>query len=90
MLIPVYEKRFQKEVQKAQKRGKDTSKLKKIIQLLIAKKILPVKNKNHKLKGNFSGYWECHIEPDWLLVYKLTETQVIFARTGTHSDLFDK
>jgi len=90
MLIPIYEKRFEKEVQRAQKRSKDMEKLKEVMQMLISGTILPKKNRNHKLKGNFIGYWECHIEPDWLLVYKLTETHVIFARTGTHSDLFDK
>ena len=89
MLIPIYERRFQKEVEKAKKRGKDMEKLKNIIQILLLKKALPAKNRNHKLKGNFNGYWECHIEPDWLLIYKLTETQIIFARLGTHSDLFD-
>jgi mRNA interferase YafQ len=90
MLIPIFERRFLKEVQKAQKRGKDMEKLKDIVQLLLSEKVLPAKNRNHKLKGNFSGYWECHIEPDWLLVYKLKKTEVIFARMGTHSDLFDK
>lgn len=49
---------------------------------------LPPKNRNHKLKGDYVGYWECHIELDWLLVYKKTETEIIFARTGSHSDLF--
>jgi mRNA interferase YafQ len=41
---------------------------------------LPSKNRNHKLKGDYVGYWECHIEPDWLLVYKKTDTEIIFAR----------
>jgi mRNA interferase YafQ len=52
--------------------------------------MLPIKNRNHKLKGNFKDYWECHIEPDWLLIYKLTSTEVILARTGTHADLFNQ
>jgi mRNA interferase YafQ len=90
MLIPIYEKRFSKEVQKAQKRGKDMEKLKDIIQLLLNKKALPIKNRNHKLKGNFKNYWECHIEPDWLLIYKITSTEVIFSRTGSHADLFNQ
>ncbi len=88
MLMPIYEKRFLKEIQKAQKRGKDMQKLKDIIELLLNEKSLPIKNRNHKLKGNFKDYWECHIEPDWLLIYKLTSTEVILARTGTHADLF--
>lgn len=51
---------------------------------------LDPKHKNHKLTGNYKEHWECHIEPDWLLVYRFTKTEVIFARTGTHSDLFKK
>jgi mRNA interferase YafQ len=90
MLVPIYEKRFLKEVQKAQKRGKDMKKLEEILRLLVNKQILPIKNRNHKLKGNFKDYWECHIEPDWLLIYKLTSTEVILARTGTHADLFNQ
>lgn len=88
MLKPVYERRFEKEVRMAIKRGKDMRKLKDIMQLLIEEKPLPPKNLNHRLRGEFKDYWECHIEPDWLLVYKKTLTEVIFARTGTHSDLF--
>ncbi len=90
MLIPIYERQFKREVEKAQKRGKNMEKLKDIMRILTLQEILPVKNRNHKLKGNFVGYWECHIEPDWLLIYKLTATQIIFARTGSHSDLFNK
>jgi mRNA interferase YafQ len=89
MLVPIYEKRFAKEVQKAQKRGKDMQKLKNIMEMLLGEKVLPIKNRNHKLKGNFVDCWECHIESDWLLIYKLTATEVIFARTGTHADLFE-
>jgi mRNA interferase YafQ len=89
MLLPIYEKRFAKEVQKAQKRGKDMQKLKDIMTMLIHEKPLAIKNRNHKLKGDFVNYWECHIEPDWLLIYKLTAKEIIFARTGTHADLFE-
>ena len=88
MLKPIYLNSFEKEVEKAKNGGKDIAKLKEIIQLLLQGKPLPPKNRNHRLKGDFVGYWECHIEPDWLLVYKKTETQIIFARTGSHSDLF--
>lgn len=88
MLKPIYLTQFEKEVTKAKKRGKDIEKLKEIMRLLVLEKQLPVKNRNHKLKGDYIGYWECHIEPDWLLVYKKTETQIIFAKTGSHSDLF--
>jgi len=80
--------RFEKDVEKLKKRGKDMQKLVDITKLLILKKTLPPKNRNHKLSGNLSDSWECHIEPDWLLVYKKTDTAIILSRMGTHSDLF--
>jgi mRNA interferase YafQ len=88
MLKPIHLRKFENEVVKANKRGRDIEKLKEIMKLLTQEKQLPPKHRNHKLKGEYSGYWECHIEPDWLLVYKKTETHIIFARTGSHSDLF--
>jgi mRNA interferase YafQ len=73
-----------------ERRGKDTLKLKRIITLLIEDKALPEKLRDHSLIGNYSGSRDCHIEPDWLLVYTLSEdnTHVTFERTGTHADLF--
>lgn len=57
--------------------------------LLIEEKQLPLKNKNHKLLGNYKDCWECHIEPDWLLIYRKADfKEIIFIRTGSHSDLF--
>jgi mRNA interferase YafQ len=88
MLAPVHLRQFEREVAKAVKRGLDIKKLKNVMRLLVEEEPLPPKNRNHKLRGDYTGYWECHIEPDWLLVYKKTTTQIIFARTGTHSDLF--
>ena len=88
MLKPVYLRSFEREIEKAKKRGLDMSKIKDLIEDLIKEKPLAAKHKNHKLKGNFVGYWECHIEPDWLLVYKKDDKHIYFARTGTHSDLF--
>lgn len=88
MLEPVYLRKFEGELEKAQKRGKDIEKIKAVMKLLVKEVPLPAKNRNHKLKGEYAGYWECHVEPDWLLVYKKTDTEIIFTRTGTHSDLF--
>lgn len=88
MLKPIYLRQFEKEVVKAKKRGKDIEKLKEIMKFLTLEEPLPPKNRNHKLKGDYVGYWECHIESDWLLVYKKSETHITFARTGSHSDLF--
>ena len=88
MLMPVYLRSFEKEVEKAKKRGYDLDILKEVMTKLIEEKPLSLKHRNHKLKGNFVGYWECHITPDWLLVYKKDKERIYFARTGTHSDLF--
>ncbi|MCB9493537.1 MAG: type II toxin-antitoxin system YafQ family toxin [Epsilonproteobacteria bacterium] len=88
MLIAIYQKQFTKDIQRQKKRSKDMSKIRQIMQALLESKKLPVKNRNHKLKGPYSTYWECHIEPDWLLIYKKTDTEIIFIRTGTHADLF--
>ena len=88
MLIPVYHKVFEKEVERARKRGKDISKLKKVMDCLAQENPLDRKHRNHRLKGELVGQWECHIEPDWLLIYTKTDTHIYFARTGTHSDLF--
>ncbi|MBU1121309.1 MAG: type II toxin-antitoxin system YafQ family toxin [Candidatus Omnitrophota bacterium] len=89
MLKPVYTKQFNKDTKRSKKRGKDLEKLKIAICLLAEEKKLPVKNKSHKLIGNFQGCRECHIEPDWLLIYKVESGAIFFVRTGTHSDLFE-
>jgi len=88
MLKPIYLRSFEREIAKAKKRGLDISKIKAVMEDLLNEKPLAAKHKNHKLKGDFVGYWECHIEPDWLLVYKKDNRHIYFARTGTHSDLF--
>jgi mRNA interferase YafQ len=81
---------FKKDVKRAEKRGKDLVKLRAALDLLIDAEPLPAQYKDHPLRGDFAGSRDCHIEPDWLLIYTLTEkgTHVRFERTGTHSDLF--
>lgn len=79
---------FDKEVEIVRKRGKEMSKLGDVIKQLSKEEPLHQKFRNHKLTGNFKGRWECHIEPDWLLIYCKTKTEIIFERTGSHSDLF--
>ena len=82
--------KFKKDVKRIVKSGqKDTVKLKDVIVTLVSEKVLPKEYKNHPLKGNWSTYIECHIEPDWLLIYKITEDTLFLARTGSHSELFD-
>jgi mRNA interferase YafQ len=79
---------FRKDVKRAEKRGKDMAKLRAVVLLLVENMSLPERLKDHPLKGDWAGYRDLHIEPDWLLLYKLTETELRLARMGTHSDLF--
>ena len=85
-----YSKRFEKDLKLAVKRKYDVKKLKDVVILLMTGNPLPVKYKDHALTGNYAKYRECHIEPDWLLIYKIEfETlTLVLTRTGTHGDLF--
>ena len=81
---------FNKDLKLMEKRHKDIPKLRDIMALLIQEKPLLPKQKNHPLHGDYEGKWECHIEPDWLLIYRIDEAshRIIFNRTGSHSNLF--
>ena len=81
---------FKKDVRRAERRGKDLARLKAVLDRLIDGDSLPPQSKDHPLRGNFAGSRDCHVEPDWILIYTLTEYggHVRFERTGTHSDLF--
>jgi len=83
-----WQNQFKRDFKIAVKRQRDLSKLDAIITDLQKGKALLVKNKNHKLKGNYIGCHECHVEPDWLLIYQTVPDELILVRTGTHSDLF--
>jgi mRNA interferase YafQ len=72
------------------RRSKDRAKLQRVILSLVHQEPLPPRLRDHALTGNWAGYRECHIEPDWLLIYEITGTELQLARTGTHSDLFGK
>jgi len=89
MRRPEYSGQFKRDVKQAQKRGKDMAKLKALLTLLIEGSPLPLAYLDHPLKGNWQGYRDAHIEPDWLLIYKLEGEAVRFERTGRHIDLFD-
>lgn len=84
----VFENSFKKSLKRMKKRGKHEEKLYAIMRKLANDEPLPDKCRPHKLVGNWSGNWECHIEPDWLLIYRLEEDTLILEDTGTHSDLF--
>ncbi len=90
MLTPVYTRHFEKDVKRIEEREKNLEKLKIIMRSLVAEEPLDPLHRNHKLIGNWQGRRECHIESDWLLIYKTEEGRVIFERTGTHSDMFRK
>jgi mRNA interferase YafQ len=80
--------RFKKDVKKMKKRGKSFDVFKQVIQQLAHGEQLDEKFRDHKLIGNYVGTRECHIEPDWLLIYEDHDDELILIRTGTHSDLF--
>ncbi len=88
MLKPIYTTRFEKDLKKAQKKNKDILKLKEILSKLTKEIKLDSKHRDHKLTGNFVTRRECHITPDWLLIYKIDNGKIIFERLGSHSDLF--
>jgi len=88
MRTPVYTGQFQRDIKKAKKRGKNLEKFKIIALNLIEGKKLDPLQRDHQLVGSYAGRRECHIEADWLLIYKIDGDQIIFERTGSHSDLF--
>ena len=90
MRTPVYTRQFERDIKKVRKRGKNLDKFKIIARALIEGGKLDPLHRDHQLIGDYVGRRECHIEADWLLIYKLLEKdQVVFERTGSHSDLFE-
>lgn len=88
MRTPIGGAQFRRDVKLAQKRGKDMAKLREIILPLIKGESLPARYKDHPLGGEWSHHRDCHIEPDWLPIYKVDGDDLYLVRTGTHSDLF--
>jgi addiction module toxin, relE/stbE family len=82
---------FRKSLKRMSKRGYNLDLLDNVVNILAKGKKLPKKNKDHYLKGNYIGHRECHITPDWLLIYKITEKDLILllTNTGSHNDLFE-
>lgn len=89
MLSPSYTRQFERDLKKMRKQGKKLEKIRTVIQKPVSEEQLALRYRDHKLTGNYKDRRECHIEPNWLLIYKLTDTEIIFERTGSHSDLFD-
>ena len=88
MRTPEYSGQFKRDVKLAKKRGKDVEKLKKLLALLIEGVPLPATYLDHPLKGEWIGFRDAHIEPDWVLIYKVSGDVVRFERTGKHADVF--
>ena len=90
MLKIRYSSRFKKDYKAIVKRGYDVKLLEEVLNLLVQEKALPQKYRDHQLASNYAGHRECHITPDWLLIYKIEKDILVLSltRTGTHSDLF--
>jgi mRNA interferase YafQ len=79
---------FKRDVQRMQRQGREVEKLKRVLEALAEGEPLAAKHRDHVLVGQYKGTRECHIEPDWLLIYELGEAEIVLIRTGSHSDLF--
>lgn len=89
MLDVRYSTKFKKDFKTCVKRHYKMELLQQAIDILRIPDALPPKNRDHNLSGNYSKYRECHIEPDWLLIYRQENNELLLYRTGTHADLFD-
>ncbi len=90
MLNVIYSGQFKKDYKKCVKKGLDINLLKNVVSLLAIPQQLPPQNKDHDLKSKYTGRRECHIAPDWLLIYEVYGKDLYLDRIGTHSDLFKK
>jgi mRNA interferase YafQ len=90
MYTPVFTRQFEKDLKLAKRRGKNIEKFKIIATTLLDGQPLDPIHRDHRLVGNFVGRRDCHIESDWLIIYKIDRHSLIFERMGTHSDLFKR
>jgi len=88
MLSLIVENQFKKDVKRLQKRGKNIDKLKIVIEKLLKNQELDPKYKDHALTGNWKNHRDCHIEPAWVLIYRISDNHLFLVRSGSHSDLF--
>lgn len=79
---------FKRDLKRVKKRGKDLGKLEKLLSLLVEQSPLPDRYRDHPLKGQWKGSRDVHVEPDWLLIYRVEGPDLMLLRTGTHADLF--
>ena len=90
MYTPIYTKQFARDLKRCQRRGKNLDKFKIIVRSLLAGETLDPIHRDHRLVGAFAGRRDCHIEADWLLIYRVDPDRIFFERMGSHSDLFKK
>lgn len=90
MLRPRATRAFKKDWKRASRRGKDLDTLDTVMRRLTREEQLDPRFRDHKLTGGWEGFRECHLESDWLLIYRVDGDEIIFVRTGTHADLFDE
>ena len=90
MLTPVRSAQFKRDVRKAKKRGRDLRKLRTVLASLTRQEPLTARHLDHPLRGVWKDYREAHVEPDWLLIYRVTDNELRLVRTGTHADLFNE
>ncbi|MGA3258391.1 MAG: type II toxin-antitoxin system YafQ family toxin [Bryobacteraceae bacterium] len=79
---------FEKDVRRLLKQGKDLDKLEETVNTLLDREPLPPRCRPHPLRGDWAGHWDCHVEPDWMLLYRLTGKALVLVRTGSHAELF--
>lgn len=86
----IFTNKFKKDYKLLLRRGYNEVLIKRVISILVNKQMLPLKYKPHKLIGDYADCWECHLNPDWLLIWQINEetNSLVLIRTGTHSDLF--
>lgn len=89
MLTPVRSSQFKRDVRRAERRGRDVTKLRAMLAWLIRQEPFPARHLDHPLRGIWKGYREAHIESDWLLIYRIKGNELHLVRTGLHSDLFN-
>ncbi len=85
----IQRKQFRNDLKRQKRRGKDVDELIATVEILAETGALSPAYRPHQLTGEWKGVWECHIEPDWLLIYEVTDREVLLIRTGTHADLFE-
>lgn len=90
MYTPVYTRQFEKDIKRCARRGKQMEKFKILARMLLSGRPLDPIHRDHKLSGNLVGRRDCHIEADWVLIYRIDGIRLVFERMGTHADLFKR